>query len=128
MNTKLENKIKEDSVLVETSGIDEILNEEEYTNAVVNGDILLPMYDWNKMIAQVQWKGNLNTIYVGDNFVCGKGLLRLENHIVLTEILSPGFAQAHLTTKVHAINLIAEYKQYHLFDELNLNEYLIELV
>ena len=93
-------KVKEDSMLVEPTRVDEILNEEEYVNAVINGDILLPVYDGEKMIAQVQWRGNLSGIYGIDEILSGRGLLKLENHIILTEIWCSGIATAEIINEI----------------------------
>lgn len=128
MNTILEYKIKDEYLFEEQTKLDEIRSVEEFANAIANGDILLPVHYHNKIIGKVQWTGNLITMDLDlDNIISGRGLLKLENHIILTAIWASGIAEAHVVTKPEAVSTIAQYKQYHLFDELDLREYLMEV-
>lgn len=121
---KVKTQIKEDSMLVEPTRIEKILNEEEYVNAVVNGDILLPVHDNGKMIAKVQWKGNLKCF---SEETGGRGLTQHENQLILTELIN-GKATARIVTPDEAILWIVSSENYHLLFELNLDKKVRDLM
>ncbi len=125
----LKNELKMNEMLKEATKTDEILyDDEEYMNAIINGDILLPVYDQGKMIAKVQWNGNLGTISYDDKISQGAGLLKIDDNIILTLTYSSGKAKAKLVSEYAAIYWIIYFEQYHLFDKLDLHDTLQSLV
>lgn len=97
---------------------------QKYEISVFNGDTLLPVYDNEKIIAHIPWRGNLTRF---DGNTDGLGLVQFEDNLILTE-LSDGQATAEKISQEEAVKLILLFEKPHLLDKFNLREVLDMMV
>jgi len=97
---------------------------QKYEISVFNGDTLLPVYDHDKIVAQVPWRGNLTRF---DGNTDGLGLVQFEEDLILTELLD-GKATAKIIPPEEAVKLILLFEKPHLLNKFNLREVLDRMV
>lgn len=91
-----------------------------YNHGVSFGDILLPVYRKDKLIAEVGWVGNLEHSYDGDVIMQGSGLLKVGTNFVLTKINGHELSTAEIVSKNKATELIIDSENYRLLEVFNL--------
>ena len=121
---EFECSIRENRMLKEATGIYGPSESQEYEISVFNGDLLLPVYDHDKIVAQIPWRGNLTRF---DGNTDGLGLVQLEDDLILT-VLEDGKATAEIIPPEEAVKLILLFEKPRLLDKFNLREVLYRMV
>lgn len=120
----LKYELGENWMLETPTKINGLSESPEYEISVFNEDTLLPVYDNEKIVAQIPWRGNLTRF---DGNTEGLGLVQFEEDLILTE-LEDGKATAEIIPPEEAVKLIVFFEQCHLLDKFNLREVLDRMV